>query len=48
MDAMLFVIALLATGVAAAAVLLPSERGRRSRRSWVDDDTLRDQLAAWR
>lgn len=49
MDILLFIIALIAVGVAAAAVLLPSEFGRRHRRRWTaDDDTLEHQLAAWR
>lgn len=43
MDPVLFIITLIAAGVAGAAVIFPSETTRRH--SW-DEDELRDQLGA--
>lgn len=43
MDPVLFIITLIAAGVAGAAVIFPSETTRR--RSW-DEDELSDQLGA--
>lgn len=46
MDPILFVLTIIAAGVAGAALLLPSESPRRHR-SW-DEDDLRHQLEAAR
>lgn len=46
MDPLLLVLAIAAAGSAIAALFLPSERGRTPK--FDSDETLRDQLAAWR